>query len=51
MCSSVLFSSTSKIDDAKEYERELRLRRRRLRIEENAKRNPTKEVDHANNEE
>jgi len=28
-----LFVSSSKIDDAKEYERELRLRRRRLRKE------------------
>lgn len=42
----------SKIDAAKEYERELRLRRRRLRIEE---KNQTKvdqsSSDHANNEE
>ncbi|CAF2890147.1 unnamed protein product [Rotaria sp. Silwood2] len=40
----------NKLDDAKEYERELRLRRRRLRKEEAAKNDPThKEI--ANNEE
>ena len=43
--------SSSKIDDAKEYERELRLRRRRLRIEEKTKRHSSSTEVHANNEE
>jgi hypothetical protein len=40
----------SKTDDAKEYERELRLRRRRLRQEEAIRRDPTHQ-EIANNEE
>ena len=41
----------SKLDDAKEYERELRLRRRRLRKEEKASRELTHEDHPAGNEE
>ncbi len=43
--------SSSKIDDAKEYERELRLRRRRLRKEEKENRDLTHKEDSGSNEE
>ena len=47
----VLFGYSSKTDDVKEYERELRLRRRRLRIEEKAKRQLETTGHQSNNEE
>jgi hypothetical protein len=47
----LVFFISSKLDDAKEYERELRLRRRRLRKEEKANRNPTHKEDIVSNEE
>lgn len=45
------FFLISKIDAAKEYERELRLRRRRLRLEEKATRQSASEETNHNNEE
>ena len=44
-------SSSSKLDDAKEYERELRLRRRRLRKEEKEHRNSAHNEESGTNEE
>jgi hypothetical protein len=43
--------SSSKLDDAKEYERELRLRRRRVRIEEKAARDSAHEHQLGSNDE
>jgi hypothetical protein len=45
------YSSSSKIDDAKEYERELRLRRRRLRKEEKESRNSAHKEESGSNDE